>query len=168
MLSTLAVHSPAVASVLAAFPSSLYLMKKMFGIGVDKFEKYVICGKCESLYSYSECFHYTLFGKTPNTCYHVSYPNHPHASRRSQCGHKLVKEIVTKKGKKYTPLKSYCYMPLVKSMTTILTRENMLDKCELWRKRETTSGTFSDIYDGDVWKNFKCIKASLFYLNHTI
>jgi len=162
MLSTLAVHSPAVASVVAAFPSSLYLMKKMFGIGTDKFEKYVICGKCESLYQYSECFHYSLFGKTPKTCPHVSFPNHPYVSRRNQCGHQLVKEIVTKKGKKHYPLKSYCYMPLVKSMTAILKRENMLDQCELWRKRKTTRGAFSDIYDGDIWQNFQAYKGQPF------
>ena len=162
MLSTLAVHSPAVASVVAAFPSSLYLMKKMFAIGTDKFEKYVICGKCESLYQYSECFQYTLFGKSPKTCSHVSFPNHPHASRRTQCGHKLVKEIVTKKGTKYSPVKTYCYLPLVESMTTILKRENMLDQCELWRKRETTGGTFSDIYDGRVWKEFQIYKGQPF------
>ena len=35
MLSSLAVHSPAVAAVVAAFPSSLYLMRKVFGIGTN-------------------------------------------------------------------------------------------------------------------------------------
>ena len=139
MLSSLAVHSPAVAAVVAAFPSSLYLMKKLFGIGTDKFEKYVICAKCESLYQYNECFQYSLFGKI-----------------------KLVKEIVTKKGKKYSPFKTYCYLPLVNSMTTILTRENLLDQCELWRKRKTTCGTLSDIYDGQVWKQFHVYKGQPF------
>ena len=116
MLASLAVHSPAVGAVVAAFPSSLYLMKKLFGIGTDKFQKYVICRKCESLYRSDDCFEYNLFRKISKTCSHIAFPDHPHASRRIQCGHKLVKEVITKKGKNYCPMKMYCYLPIVKSL----------------------------------------------------
>ena len=131
MLSLLAVSSPVVAAFATGFPASLYVMKKMFDFGKDKFEKYVICENCDSLYQFSECFQNTPFRTIPKTCTHVLFPNHPHASRRKPCGHKLIKEVVIRKSKKYYPLRTYCYLPIVKSMTTILTRENLIDQCEL-------------------------------------
>ena len=155
MLSLLAVNSPIVAAFATGFPASLYMMKKVFDFGKDKFEKYVICEKRDSLYQFSECFQNTPFRTIPKTCTHVLFPNHPRASRRKPCGHKLIKEVVTKKSKKYYPLKTYCYLLIVESKTTILTRENLIDQCELWRIRETTTGTLSDIYDGQVWKDFQ-------------
>lgn len=53
-------------------------------------------------------------------------------------------------------------------MTTILTRENLLDQYELWRKCKTTCGTFSDIYDGQVWKDFHVYKGQPFLSEATI
>jgi len=38
----LAANSPLGAAVVAAFPTSLYIMRKYFGLGKDKFTKYVI------------------------------------------------------------------------------------------------------------------------------
>jgi len=99
MLASLAVHSPAVGAAVAAFPSSLYFMKKLFRIGTDEVQKYIIHRKCESPYQLDECFEYNLLRKIPKKCSHIAFPDHPHASRRIQYGHKLVKEVITKKGK---------------------------------------------------------------------
>jgi len=43
IFSILAPNSPAVAALVAIFPTSLYLLKKYFGMCEDKFEKYVVC-----------------------------------------------------------------------------------------------------------------------------
>jgi len=67
------------------------------------------------------------------------------------CSQKLLKE--TQK-QKYYPIKSYCYSSITDDILEILGRNNFLDKCELWRKREVPPGFLSDIYDGTVWKSF--------------
>ena len=39
-----------------SFPSSLYLLKKHFGLLTDGFQKFVVCPKCNSLYNYDSTF----------------------------------------------------------------------------------------------------------------
>ena len=51
---------------------------------------------------------------SPKVCNHVAHKNHPHLSQRKPCGHCLLREIVTKSGKKFYPLKSYCYYSVKK------------------------------------------------------
>jgi hypothetical protein len=36
----------------------------------------------------------------------------------------------------------------------MLQQRDFLRKCEQWRSREHATGTYSDIYDGDIWKEF--------------
>ena len=43
---------------------------------------------------------------------------------------------------------------MVNQLETLLKRPNFADKCEHWRQREVRNGVFSDIYDGQVWKDF--------------
>ena len=82
MFSTLVTAS--VASLATLFPSSLYQVQKYFGLQTDKFEKYVICGKCGSLYCYNECLETSHNGssQTPKLCKHIEYRYHPFESRR--------------------------------------------------------------------------------------
>ena len=120
-LSAIAPYSPAVADVAAAFPTSLYMLKKHFKLKGHPFDKYVICQNCGSLYQFKECLNTTISGKIfPKVCSHVAFRNHPHLSGRTPCGHNLLKEVITLSGKKYYPLKSYCYYPLVRSLTNVL------------------------------------------------
>ena len=53
-------------------------------------------------------------------------------------------------------------MPLIKSLTTNLKWENLLDQCQMWRKRVTTEGTLADIYDRQVWKDFQAYEGRSF------
>ena len=49
-------------------PTSLYILKKHFGLLNDKFEKYVVCPKCSSLYQFKEWFSSTITGIAPKRC----------------------------------------------------------------------------------------------------
>ena len=60
VLSAIAPYSPAVADVAAAFPTSLYMLKKHFKLKGDPFDKYVICQNCGSLYQFKECLNTTI------------------------------------------------------------------------------------------------------------
>ena len=163
VLSAIAPYSPAVADVAAAFPTSLYMLKKHFKLKGDPFDKYVICQNCGSLYQFKECLNTTISGKIfPKVCSHVAFRNHPHLSGRTPCGHNLLKEVITLSGKKYYPLKSYCYYPLVRSLTNVLNRADLLEQCEHWRSRNIPNNVLADVYDGKVWREFLNYKGKEF------
>ena len=88
------------------------------------------CKKCGSLHDFKNCFETIGSTTHPKICMHVPFR---HLSRRGPCGSKLIKEVITKYGKKFYPLKTYCYYSLLKSMPKILERNNMLDQCENWQ-----------------------------------
>ena len=163
-LSLIAPGSPVVAALLASFPTSLYALKKHFHLSVDQFEKYVICPKCCSLYNFRECLSTTSIAARiyPKTCNHVAFRNHPIRSHRKPCGHNLLKEVITKTDRKFYPLKSYCYYPIVKSLSAILNRQNLIEQCEHWRARAIPNNTLADIYDGRVWQQFLTYKGRPF------
>lgn len=75
-------------------------------------------------------------------------------SQRRPCGNKLLKVIITNADKKFYPCKTYCYYSLKSSISTILSRQNLLEQCEHWRDRSIPDNTLADIYDGRVWKDF--------------
>ena len=166
VLSLLSSSSPTIASLLAVFPTSLYTMKKNLNISRDEFEKYVICSKCCSLYTYKECLQTSVSGQiTPKSCNHIAFRHHPMPSMRRPCGHNLLKQVITKADKKYYPYKTYCYYPLSKSISSVLGQQDLLDRCEHWRKRVIPDNTQADIYDGRVWKKFMTFEGRPF-LSH--
>ena len=94
--------------------------------------------------------------KVPKKCCKVSFPNHPYASYRKPCNHKLIAEVTLGGGKRcHYPLKVYCYSSLIYNLTKLLERENVLHACEHWRTRNIMEGMMEDIYDGRVWRDFE-------------
>ena len=149
--------------MLAVFPTSLYKLKKYFHLSVDQFEKYVICPTCFSIYNFRECLDTSIAGRIcSKTCNHVAFRNHPVISHRKPCGHNLLKVVITKTDRKFYPLKSYCYYPIVKSLSAILNRQDLLKQCEHWRARNILNNTLADIYDGRVWQEFLMYKGRPF------
>ena len=131
------------------------MLKKDLNLSVDCFEKYVICEKCGSLYTFKETLDTSITGRiTPKTCSHVSFQNHPHVFQRKPCGNKLLQTIITNADKKFYPCKTYCYYLFKSSISTISSQENLLDQCEHWRGRNVPDNTLADIYDGRVWQDF--------------
>ena len=156
-------QAASIATIATVFPSSLYLVQKHFGLQADRFEKYVICKKCGSLYCYKECVETGLgLRQVPKVCNHIEYPNHPFLSQRLPCGQSLLKEIVMQNGRKLYPIKSYCYSSVVDRLSQILKTDNFLEQCEIWRTRNVPNGVLCDIYDGAVWKDFLCYNGRPF------
>ena len=85
--------------------------------------------------------------------------------RAKHCGSKLVDKVILKNGvSKFYPVKVYCWKSLVSQMENILQRTGLPELCEQWRTRQVEEGVLSDIYDGEVWKNFKWRDGSEFNL----
>ena len=50
---------------------------------------------------------------------------------------------------------TYCYLGVDVNLQIFLNRPNFFSSCELWRTRKEEAGILSDVYDGQVWKNFQ-------------
>ncbi|KAL9978767.1 hypothetical protein ACROYT_G016322 [Oculina patagonica] len=96
----------------AAFPSSLYMLKKYFGLHKDCFQKFVVCPKCHSLYNYDSAYD-TVGGKRlSKKCSYVEFPNHRHRAHRKPCNEVLLKEVKLQDGKvKLYPKKPFKHSP---------------------------------------------------------
>ena len=80
-----------------------------------------------------------------------------------ECGARLAKRVVRSNRKEcFYPFKVYCFNSVISQLETLLKRPNFADKCEHWRQREVTNGLISDIYDGQVWKDFLSFKGQDF------
>lgn len=133
--------------------SSFYKVINLHGI---KYEKYVVCPACSSVYENSHCIKHKANGTAESkNCTHVFFPNHPQRSRRKPCSHVLLKKVRTKRSYIFRPIKTYPYRPLRLSIEQLIKRNNsFLDDCEKWRTREVPNGYLCDIHDGLMWKEF--------------
>ena len=83
----------------------------------------------------------------------MQFPNHSVRSRRKPCGMPLL--YTTPKQKTLKPYKVYSYQPLRQAVTRLLKRQGFALKCEECRRRTSNPNFLSDIYDGDVWRDFQ-------------
>ena len=157
-------YNPFLLAFTAAFPTSLYMVRKYFKLDRDTFIKFVVCPSCHSLYNYEELLEMTD-GKV-RKCSFVMFPKHTHRSMRKPCGHDLLKKVMLSSGHyKYYPLKVYCYNQLAKSLPNLLERPGMWDLCKQWQSRIIPQNTYADVYDGKVWKSFKWKDGNVFFSN---
>ena len=111
---------------------SFLTREKFFSLDKDKFDKHVICPKCAALYQFNECLQTRPTGQiSPKVCSHVAYRNHPHLSRREACGHRLLREIVTKSGEKIYQKIRRCYQKILPGV-------DVLEIPQLCRKYKST------------------------------
>ena len=122
----------------AAFPTSLYIFQKHFGLSGDHFVKYVVCPRCHTLYELKKCSESSdVLRTTHKSCTFIPFPKNPQVSKRKPCSHQLFKEIVLHCGKKsFYPLKVYCYKSLNERLAKLLERDVIIDLCEYWRIAE--------------------------------
>ena len=62
----------------------------------------------------------------------------------------------------YYPIKYYCFNSVIAELERLIQRENFTTQCEEWRKREMSDNEFSDIYDGNLWKQFQTVRGKDF------
>lgn len=142
-------------------PLSLDGFYKAVNIHGEQYEKYVVCPACDSVYESDYCIKRKANGTIePKNCTHVSYPNHPHVSRRMPCSSVLLKKVRTKVGHIFRPIKTYPYKSLRLSIEQLIKMNpSFLDICEKWRSRVVPDGYICDIYDGLIWQDFNSVEG---------
>lgn len=156
-LKSLAKLSSIPKSFVQSLPTSIYTARKVSGNERDKFERFVVCPECHSLYKLNECIVKTSSGQTESkTCTFVQFPSHPQPQHRKPCGTLLLKKIKSRNGDatSFYPKRVYCYKSLIASLQNMLWQPDFTKKCEEWRKKDQTPGVYSDVYSGNTWKEF--------------
>lgn len=52
------------------------------------------------------------------------------------------------------PRQMYCCTSVIDVLKEKLLSPKFINACEEWRKRAVPDGTYEDIYDGNIWKEF--------------
>ena len=139
-------------------PSTLYKAKRWIGQTRERFDRYVVCPSCHSIYSYDECVRVDAVTKKKQSqlCSYVRFPHHVQARMSAPCSMHLLKIVKSSCGSEYfAPFKTYCYRSVVSSLEVILNRPCMPDLCEKWRSRQILNDRLCDVYDGKMWNYFQ-------------
>lgn len=152
----MALRSQSLKVLADSLPKSVAGGKRVLGTSEDKFSKLVCCPDCKAIYEFKDCFEKLPNGKmVSKVCPFVKFPRHPHRSRRKPCGATLLKTVRTSHGSTVLyPHMLYCYKSLIESLQELLLRPNFFTNCEHWRKRSFKPDTLSDVYDGQLWRDF--------------
>jgi len=136
------------------------MLQRIANLKRDDFEKFVVCSKCAILYHLDECLERKHGTLTPKRCSNILFP----LGKAKHCNAKLVNEVILRNGiTKFYPLKVYCWKSIISQLESILQREGFPDVCEHWRSRQVKDSVLSDMYDGEVWKNFKWHDGTHFF-----
>ena len=100
----------------------------------DRLRTYVSYPNCHRLYD-------QLDAPIPNVC------NNDDIRYRGNCGALMFKTVAGRR----SPLKTFAYQPLMATMERFFMRPGFEAKLEHWRLRRRLPGTYSDVYDGDMW-----------------
>lgn len=139
----------------SSFPPSLYMFHKFLSMKKSYYKKYVVCRKWYSLYDPDKCVSYYRGEKISATCAYVKFSNHRLKHYRKKCGEKLMRVIKSPSGVTIlVPFKSYCYRSIQKSLEVLTNREGFETDCEKWRNLKSYPDTYSDTFDGEIWKKF--------------
>ena len=141
-------------------PASMYKAKKL--AGELKFQRYVVCKKCYTIYKFEQCIEGSGAYQKSKCCSFRQFPNHRFAYMRAPCATPLLKtvELASKKTFFY-PYLTYCYLSVEVSLQSLLERPSFYHKCELWRTR-SASEELRDVYDGNIWHEFHCVDGKPF------
>lgn len=123
-------------------------------------KEYVLCPKCLSMYKLEDCFLRTSTGLIESKkCHYVAYPDHPHATRITQCNTTLLKQVKHRATYKYVPKK---YNGVISSLKALIDRDGILQLCNHWRNRTHIEDTLADVTDGQVWKDLITVNGRPF------
>lgn len=137
-------------SVANAVPQSLYLRNKyLFHLNSEDFCKYVVCPSCHCLYHLKDLYEERGTRTILKTCL-------SHEPGSNRCNSDLIRKVYTRsRHLKLYPLKVFCYGNLKASLQQLLLRSGFAIACESTRNLCCeTSGKLSDLYQGQMWKDF--------------
>lgn len=78
-------------NIAQCLPQSLYKAKQV--LGEVSFQRYVVCRKCYSIYTFEESLESSGSIEQSKRCSFRRFPAHPYASMRSPCGTLLLKSV---------------------------------------------------------------------------
>lgn len=132
-------------------PTSLTTLCHITGFSAltDSLRKYVACSRCHCLFILSD-------PNCPTTCPNndIRYPN--------TCANNLFRTV----GNHRRPIKEFAYQPLSASIERLFLRPGFEAKIEEWRTRTRVENSFFDVFDGDMWRQFRARNGSLFVDQH--
>lgn len=153
--------SPFLARLVNKMPKSSLSARKLLGL-TKCCQKFVICPKCWTLYTYEEAMEIVGSIQKTKLCNFIEFPNHSQQSRRVPCRASLLKTVELVSGRKILyPYKLFCYKSLQSTMQEFLLRPGFHQECEHWRI-PYTSNLLKQVYDGKVWKDFLHVDGSPF------
>ena len=137
-------------------PKHIRGARALFG-GRERFLQYVCCPSCHSIYLKDNCIQKNTNGtESTSLCTYVKFPKHPRKDMQKPCNMPLLRNIRSISGS-YTlrPHLIYSYCSLIASLQALLLRPGFIEECELWRNNFPRSGNYTDVYDGQIWKDFQ-------------
>ena len=146
----------------STFPTSLYMARKLFGIG-DQIIKYATCPTCCKLYSVNK-----LPTDKPSHCSFQNFPNHPMANYRSPCGAVITKQVPTNQGIIYRPALIFPIVNIKRQLQRLYNKKGFEESCRKWAARPNNDHELSDIYDGRIWKEFKDPNEDRLFFRHDV
>ena len=147
------------ADLISVLPSSLYLLRQFINFDRDYFTKYVVCPKCTKLYSYDSCLKVQNNRTVAKQCSNSFMVR----GKKKICNAQLVKRVQLKEGKEqFYPISYYCYNSIIEELERILQRKGIPESCEKWRNLSQCDETLSDVYCGQIWKDFLSYKGEQF------
>ena len=123
----------------------------------SKFERLVCCPNCRSIYHRQECIIKLPDGSLESKrCSFVRFPNHLQVHHRKSCDTVLMKKVKSSSRRVVLyPRLIYTYKSIIESLQELLSRPDFSAKCEAWPDRRIREEYYSDVYDGQVWKDYQ-------------
>ena len=152
-----AFQCPPLMTLSNSIPITKKTLQKTLTMKKDDFSEFIVCPKCDSVYSPETCQQPGGGRFVLKKCSYTPYPKHPKVSTRKECGTQLMKTVRMKRGTVIKPRKVFPYQSIQKALQNLLQRPGFLQCCEKWRTRKNfrESGYLCDIYDGLVWEEYK-------------
>lgn len=156
LFDSIATIFPLLTSFAVMLPTSLHTLRKQLGLDKDKFIKYAVRPKCDSLYSFDDSYIMHNGKRVSKECSFVAFPNHKQTFRRTKCGEPLLKEVSLTNGtRRLYPFKVYCYKSVITQLHSFIQRPGFVEMCEEWRDRNIQDGFPADVFDGKIWKEWQ-------------
>ena len=135
-------------------PFNLHSARKAIDTKNVGFERYISCTTCRSIYNWDECTVRLQSGELQSKrCSFILFPNHPQVQHQKPCDTVLMKTMKCSGGKTVLyPRMIFTYKSILESLQEMLDRPGFSEKCELCPHQDEI---YTDIYDGDIWKEFQ-------------
>ena len=130
------------------FLTSLYMLRKSLGL-IDRFTQFAACQKCHKLYNKESVM--SEDNSTITKCSHVKFPNLT-TKRLKQCQTPLGKKISSIS---IVPELVYSVSSIQQQLSSMFKRPGFEELLRHWTNRSLIDNVLSDIYNGQIWQNFK-------------